>query len=122
MERADGTPLTIQLVGLGVIYWYIIQIDVHATRLLDIGHGLLKYRQRLKTEKVHFYKPGFFDDTTFVLSHQQLAFFLIIGRGHGHPIGDVISAYDNAAGMHSRIANIAFESTRIAKSLAYQRI
>ncbi len=90
--------------------------------LLDIGHGLLEYRQRFKPEEVHLDKSGFLNDATFVLGHQQFALLLVVGRGYGHPIGDVIAANDDAAGMYARIADITLEGTGVVKRLAHKRI
>ena len=72
LERADGTALLVQLIGLGVVDGNGVKIDIDAAVQLDIGAGLLQLRQGLQSKEVHLDESGRLDDVTVVLRAVRL--------------------------------------------------
>ena len=67
LEGADGAPLLIELVGLGIVDRDVIKVDVYTSRTFDIRAGLLQLRERLQTQEVHLDESCRFDDVTIIL-------------------------------------------------------
>ena len=68
---------------------------------------------------LHLDEAGVLDDATFVLGHEEfLACLLVIGRAHGHPVGDIVAANDGTAGVYTGAAHVAFEHLGILDGVA----
>ena len=67
LERTNGAPLLIELVGFRVIDGNVVEVDVDASVLLDDGTGFLHLAQSLQTEEVHLDKTRRLDDMAVIL-------------------------------------------------------
>ena len=112
LECAGGAALAIELIGLGVVDGDFLHVDVDSPREFYVLDGFLDDGECLQPEEVHFYQSGFFDDTAFILRHDD--FFLGIGTfihggADGDPVGDVVAADYDSAGMDARVSDRTFE-------------
>ena len=119
LERTDGLAFAIELVGLGVINGYGVNVDIDAKALLDVGHGLLDDGEGLQSQEVHLDEARVLNHATLVLCYEQFfACLLVFGGAHGYPVGDVVAADDGSAGMYACAAHITFEHLGILDGVA----
>ena len=126
LERSDCAAFAVKLIGFGVFEADVVDVDVFAGGELDIVERLFYYRKCLKPQEVHFYEAGVFDDAALILGYDQLVLLavgaLVDGGRNRHPVGYVVAADDDSAGMDARVAHISFESPRKFKHLLDQRL
>ena len=88
----------------------------------DVGNGLLDDGQVFQSQEVHLDQAGVLDDTTLVLGHYD-ALAVTVGSGaHGHPVCDIITTDDHAAGMYTSAAHAAFQFLGKADGLPHSRV
>ena len=122
LERAYRSSGAVQGVCLGVVERDVVDVDVDAVCLLDVGDGLFYDGQRFETKEVHFYKACLLDDGTFVLCDEHFSVLFVDSRADGYPVCDVVAAYYDAAGVHAGVAHVAFECQRVAQGVLHERV
>ena len=122
LECSRGASLAIELIGLRVVDGYCVDVDIDASRELDVGDGLLDYRQGFQSEEVHLYQSGVLDHAAFILGYEQLG-AVLVGRGaHRHPIGNVVTADDHAACVYAGVSYVAFKLLGVTQRFHHERI
>ncbi len=119
LECAHGGAAAVEFVGGFVVERNGVHVDVDAAVCLDIGHGVADDRQRFQPEEVHFYEAGALDNAAFVLCHQNAVAVLVLGCAHGHPVGDVVAAYNHTACVHTGVAHCTLEFAGIFHNLRH---
>ena len=123
LEGADRAAVAVELVGGRVFDIDIVDVDVNAQAVLDVGLCLLDDAERLQPEEVHLDESGVLDDGAFVLGATQLLpRLLVIGRRDGYPVAHIVATDDDTTGMDARIAYIAFEHLRKTDGVSQQGI
>ena len=124
LERPDGAALAVEAVGRGVVDdREVVDVDLHALGQADVLHGVLDDRKGLQPQEVHLDKSRVLDHRAFILRDEHLfAGLLVVGRRDGHPVGDVVAANNRTAGVHARVADVAFEHLGIADRVPHHGV
>ncbi len=123
LERTHRAPVAVELVSGGVFDVHVVDVHFYAEREAYVFQSLLDDGERLQSEEVHLYEARFLDDLPLILRAVQLFVrLLVLGCGDGHPVGDVVAADDEAAGVHARVAHVAFQHLCVADGVAQERV
>ena len=116
LECTRGASLAVKLIGLRIVERNLFHVNGESAGFLYVGHGFFYYGECLEPEEVHFYQAGLFDYASFILRYDY--FFLgvggfVHGGAHRNPVRDFVAADNHAAGVHSRVAHVAFKLTGV---------
>ena len=80
LENADGVTNRQHLIGLWIIVWYGVKINLDAISLADGLDGLIDHRQGAQAKKIHFQKADGFYIVFRILGDDRIFLGLLQGQ------------------------------------------
>ena len=110
LERTRRATFAIELICRRVVDINSVDINVYALRSLYVSHRILYDREGFQAQEVHLDKSRILNHGTLILRHEHLlARLLVVSRRYRHPIGDVITADNRTAGVHTRTTHVTLQ-------------